>query len=148
MEIKRIFCICLFLIILGNFIFVGYPSKSKNIRNSNQLSLRDLEDSDYFDNYISIYFSQNCNYSNGFKNDYRGDISFIINRENNVNLTSDKALYLHKDFKIEIHFSKKIKKLNYFFYALFDPNMKFLKSIDFSNFDSSLVSNMELVFQI
>ena len=64
MEIKQLNWIYLLLIIFGNlsFIFGTELSQLKNIRNSNRLSPRELEDSDYYDNYISIYFCQECNY--------------------------------------------------------------------------------------
>ena len=149
MEIKQLNWIYLLLIIFGNlnFIFGTELSQFKNIRNSNRLSPRELEDSDYYDNYISIYFGQDCSYSKGFKNDHRKDISFIINGEINTNLTSEEALAIHKDIKVEIHFNKRIKELCCFFSSYFDDNMKFLKLIDFSHFDSSLVTNMEKAFE-
>ena len=34
------------------------------------------------DNYIVLYFNQNCYYSSGFVNKYRSDIDFIINKLN------------------------------------------------------------------
>ena len=34
-----------------------------------------------YDSYMVLYFKEDCNYSKGFKNNYRKNISFIINRE-------------------------------------------------------------------
>ena len=114
MKIKQLYSIYLLLIILGalNFIFGSNISKYKNFSIS---ILRNLENPDYYDNYISIYFVQDCSYSNGFKNERRKKISFIINGENNANLTSEEALVIHKDFKIEIHFSERLKDLDFFY---------------------------------
>ena len=42
--------------------------------------------------------------------------------------------------------SERLKDLDFFFSAFFDDNMKYLKSADFSHFDSLLVSNMSKVF--
>ena len=56
---------------------------------------RDLEEIDDYDSYFILYFNQDCTYKNGFKNDFRNNISFIINREKNTNLTSEETLVIH-----------------------------------------------------
>ena len=43
--------------------------------NINSPTSRNLEN----DNYIVLYFNQDCNYSSGFVNQFRYDIDFIIN---------------------------------------------------------------------
>ena len=82
-----------------------------------------------------------------FENDYRSGISYIINRKNNLKLTSDKALIVQKDFGIEIHFKQAVTELQFFFSGSVDKNMYNLLSIDFTNFDSSSVTNMQYMFQ-
>ena len=82
----------------------------------------------------------------GFQNDYRNDLSFIINKENKEKLTGEDELIIHKDFGIEIHFNTAVKNLEFFFDTDFDENMNLLISIDFSNFDSSLVTNTRNLF--
>ena len=100
------------------------------------------------DNYIVIYFNQDCYYGSGFQNIKRDNIDFIINEEyKNNRYTSSQALYIHKGFKIEIHFKIEISDLNFFFGAYYDPNMRYLEFIDFTNFHSILVSNISSIFQ-
>ena len=71
---------------------------------------RYLEEKDEYDNFIVLYFKENCNYSEGFRNKYRKDISFIINRENNnTKIDSGERLIINKNYGIEIHFNKSIK---------------------------------------
>ena len=108
---------------------------------------RYLEEKDEYDNFIVLYFKEDCEYSEGFKNKYREDISFIINRENNnTKIDSGERLIINKNFGIEIHFNKSIKNLQYFFDYYEDNNMKYVISIDFSNFNSSSVTNMSYMF--
>ena len=92
------------------------------------------------------YFKEDCDYSKGFKNNYRKNISFIINRENYNNLTSEETLIIHKGFGIEIHFNSSVRDLGYFFHRYSDNNLVYLESIDSNNFDLSLVTNMEKMF--
>ena len=77
---------------------------------------RDLEEINDYDTFLILYFNKDCIYENGFKNDYRNGISFIINRENNTKLRSKETLIIYKDFGIEIHFNEVIKTLFGFFY--------------------------------
>ena len=107
---------------------------------------RFLEGGDGYDIYMLLYFKQTVSYPGGFINDYRKSISFIINRENNTHLTSEETLIVNKGFGIEIHFNTTIKNLAKFFSAVFDENMQFLESLDFTNFNSSFVNNMESIF--
>ena len=69
-------------------------------------------------------------------NEYRKDISYIINTETNVKYTSNEALMIHRGFDIEIHFNSAVKNLNNFFSRNIDDNMEYLLSINLNNFDS------------
>ena len=86
---------------------------------------RNLEGESGYVNYILIYFKENCNYQQ-FNNIYRTEISFIINKENNANLTSKETLIIHKGFGIEIYFNNSITNLESFFSRALDENMQFL----------------------
>ena len=107
------FVMNLYLIILEGFNFRKDLIKFK-MKDNNSVDnkfLRNLEN----DNYIVIYFNQDCYYSSGFQNIKRDNIDFIINEENKNNkYTSSQALYIHKGFKIEIHFKIEISDLNFF----------------------------------
>ena len=146
MKIKN-FLLILSLIFFMTFIiytfkkpFIKIQNKEKDYLNQNYS--RDLEEKNEYDTYIILYFKQNCSYSSGFYNYYRNGISFIINRENNTKIKRNELLMINKDFGIEIHFNVYVENLNNFFSRSIDYNMVYLESIDFSNFDSSLVTNM------
>ena len=73
------------------------------------------------DNYIVLYFNQDCNYSSGFANEYRSDIDFIINKINiNIKYKKERPFNVTKDFGIEIHFNKAISSLNSYFDSDYD----------------------------
>ena len=74
-----------------------------NINNVKRQITRNLEK----DNYIVLYFIQDCYYSSGFVNEYRNDIDFIINENNkNIKYTKEEPFNVKKDYGIEIHFTK------------------------------------------
>ena len=124
----------------------GNVSEKNNVFNLEQISMRDNEEISQYDSYMILYFKEDCNYSGGFINKHRKNISFIVNRENGNKLTSEESLIIHKDFGIEIHFNSSVRGLQFFFDSYSDNNMEYLLSIDLDNFDSSLVTNMEKMF--
>ena len=113
-------------------------------KNSNYV-IRNLEETIRNDSYMIIYFKKDCEYKE-FYNIYRRNISYIINQENNVKLTSKTAFNINKEFGIEIHFETEVKSLEYFFSKGLDKNMEYLISVDFTKFDSSLVTRMNNMF--
>ena len=100
---------------------------------------RNLEE-DGYNSYIVLYFDRSCSYYNGFYNSYRSGISYIINKKYNDKITSTAYLYIYKDAGIEIHFNSPVISMYHFFDTSYDENMKYLLSIDFTNFDSSRVT--------
>ena len=137
MKLRSFVFIFDFIILSGHVIFIlGKPLINFNKENTQ----RYLEEDEY-DTFVILYF-KDCNYSKGFKNEYRNDISFIINRENNNKLTGEETLIVQQGFGIEIHFNRKVRKLGTFSSSFKDKNMEYLVSIDFSNFDISSVTNM------
>ena len=99
------------------------------------------------DNYIILYFNQDCNYSSGFVNEFRYDIDFIINKKNrNIKYKKESPFNVTKDYEIEIHFNKVISILNHYFDNVYDKNMKFLLFADLSNFESSKLTYMLSMF--
>ena len=118
----------------------------KNVKEEPYENIKRYLEKDENDNFIVLYFKQNCNYSEGFKKHRKG-ISFIINRENNnTKINSGERLIINKNFGVEIHFNKRITNLRRFFNFDFDNNMKYVISIDFSNFDTSSVTDMSFMF--
>ena len=107
---------------------------------------RKLKQKNEFDTYIILYFKNICIYSRGFINNYRKSISYLIQRPNNNKLKPDRSLIITKSYGIEIHFNNPVRNLEYFFSTTYDRNMEYLVSIDFSHFDSSLVTNTRSLF--
>ena len=105
---RRIFIIKIYFFILLGFIStnLGKDLLEKVPRN--------LENE--FNNYIVLYYNHDCSYQDGFKNPYRNDIDFIINKENNYSpLSISEEFNIHEGFGIEIYFNKPIKNLYHFF---------------------------------
>ena len=99
------------------------------------------------DNYIIIYFNQSCSYPSGFGNQFRNHINYIVNEEKNDHkYESKEELFVNSGFRIEIHFNKTINSLRSFFDGCYDENMKYLLSVNFTNFNSISVSNLEQLF--
>ena len=98
-------------------------------------------------NFITIYYGEDVEYTS-FENDCRsGGISFIINEDHNIQLSpKDTRLLIKKDSKFEIHFDYPLDSLEEFFSLSCDPNMKYLVSVDLSNLDTSLLTNMKSAF--
>ena len=141
--------------ILNIFILIGsLPHNLGNkltklkipIKNSpKEKTPRNLES----DNYIVLYFNQDFSYSGGFQNSVRDNISYIINQKYQYKkYTSLDVLDVYKGFGIEIHFNTPIKSLEFFFEGYIDTNMQNLVFIDFSNFISISVLNMESLFSL
>ena len=112
--------------------------------NKNNINPRKLYE---YDNYITIYFKEDVTYESGFSNIFRKNISFIINTQDNTEKIKEEQININKDYGIQIHFSEKVTTLFSFFSRYNDQNMQYLISVDFSNLDSSSVSNMATLFQ-
>ena len=145
LEIFVLIYISIIFEIPKTYILGITSSRFEEINKVNNLG-RDLEEVNEYDSYIVLYFNQDCNYLLGFQNDYRNDVSFIINEENNDKLTCEDELIIHKGIEIEIHFNKSVESLESFFDIYYDENVQFLVSIDFTNFDSSLVTTFYRLF--
>ena len=105
----------------------------------------------YPHNYITMQYNQNISYEYGFQYNennitrYREGISYIKNEENTI-ISPSEQLEIKPDSKIEIHLDISIKSLANFFNSDYDDNTKNITSIDFSHFDSSLITNMDSLF--
>ena len=147
---QKYFKLIVFLNILFNSLeFISGQNlstfKKELFSNNNNFFIRNLEEENPYDSYMVIYFKEDCNYKE-FYNIYRKNINYIINKENNAQLTSTTELIIHKGFGIEIHFNIAIKNLEFFFSRSIDENMQYLISIDLTKFDSSSVTVMDQMF--
>ena len=75
------------------------------------------------DNYIVIYYAEGIDYFDW-----------------------DQIYNVSKEIRREIQFKEPIRSLNNFFNCDKDKNMRYLKSVDFSNFNSASVSDMGYLF--
>jgi len=78
-----------------------------------------------------------------FLNKFRKKISHIYN-ETMIDITPEAKQF--SSSKLEIHFSMPLMSLESFFDADYDENAKKIGSIDFSNFDSTLVTSLRKLF--
>ena len=94
---ERFTLICLFMIFIDSSFFIcgkPLPHFQKMMIGERNLN-ENPENEELYDTYFIIYFNRDCNYPTGFKNEVRNNISFIINREKNTNLTSEETLVIH-----------------------------------------------------
>ena len=146
-KFELTFALIILIVVASNALGKHLTTNKKvETYNSKENAPRNLQEANNYDSYIILKFNEDCSYSNGFKNNYRNDISYIINKESNARITSEEKLEINKDFGIEIHFSSPVISLAYFFHLNYDKNMQFLESVDFTNFDSSSVTNMNWLF--
>ena len=122
--------------------FSKHQTDKESLDKKNQRNLQSEE----YDSYIVIHYRNESNYPNGFKNDFRNNISFIINRRDNSTLTDQDELNITAGTEIEIHFNSSVKNMENFFSQILDKNMANVVSIDFSNFDSSNLQIMKGMF--
>ena len=99
-------------------------------------------------NLIIIYFNKDVEYKSGFSSgiENRNNIEFLING-NDDKINANESLSIKKGKKLEIYLNKETTNLKSFFDSDLDPNMLYVKSIDFTLFDSSKVTNMENLFK-
>ena len=98
-------------------------------------------------NFAILYFFEDASYDKGFYiNNNRKGIEFIVNRDHNYKISGLESLRVKKGHKIEIYFSSNIINLNTYFSGSYDEGMKKIISIDLSNLNTSLVTDMSLMF--
>ena len=98
-------------------------------------------------NFVTVYFGEDVEYTS-FENGCRsGNINYIINEDHNNKLSSkDTRISIKKGSKFEIHFNYPLDTLEDYFSLSCDLNMKYLVSVDLSNFDTSILTNMKSAF--
>ena len=96
-------------------------------------------------NYIIVNFNRDCTYTNGFENDYRPNIYsvFLDGEEKDRN----EQLDIKKGSKLVIHFTAPLTDFSNFFSSEYDSNVKNIISMDFSNFNSSLIDKFTSAFK-
>ena len=101
-------------------------------------------------NFVIVYYKNDITYENGFQkinnqiNNFRKDISFIRTEDGQIKTS---GFSISSGIKIEIHLSFFTKSLSHFFDTEYDTNAENLAFVDFSNFDSSLITDMNSLFK-
>ena len=102
-------------------------------------------------NYIIVYYKNDTIYKNGFKynkdelNKYRNGIDYIIIDNRTIN--SSDYLEIKSNSSIIINMQSSIKDISHFFDMIYDRNAKNIISIDFTNFNSSLITDINSLFK-
>ena len=96
------------------------------------------------DYYIILYFNKDSYYKNGFKNNYRENINYII--YNDEILSEKKEINIKTGSKLEVHYNYPIYDSQHFFNCENDNNMNNVISIDLSHFNFSFITNMNYMF--
>ena len=106
-----------------------------------------------FSNYITVYFGESTEYTNGFEFDDLGDsndkrkdkIDFILNGNDKNPINGSQPFTVQEGSKIDI-FLKNISSLKGFFDSNYDLNVEYIISIDLSHVDSSLITDLGNLF--
>ena len=120
------------------------PDKEYWAKFENYLTDKKWPENEIYENYIILYYEQSVEYSSGFANEYRKEISHIINGEDNKTATD--SLSIAADTKIEIYFSSPLTSLESFFDRTLDDKMEYLKSVDLSHLDATQITSFENLF--
>ena len=102
-------------------------------------------------NFIKVKYKENAEYPSGFGNTFRNDSNLIkIKLGENV-YELNETLTIQANETIEIHFSNPIQSLKNFFgyisnFNQGDENHNKIISVDFTNFDSSSITEMNFLF--
>ena len=99
-------------------------------------------------NYIIVYFEKEAQYmtDDGFLNEYRNDISFIIYKDHQTKRNPNQQFTVEAKNKIEIYFSSEITSFENFFNSDYDANVKNILYIDFVFSLSSSFTNLKSLF--
>ena len=96
-----------------------------------------------YNNYIIVKYDLETKYDK-FQNDYRNEISYIINGNKILKITD--SFTIQANNSIEIHYASPAKSLNNLFSCDNDLNSNNIISVNLTHLDSSLVENTGYMF--
>ena len=135
------------ILLLMNFLVAingEKESKGNNFNSENSFvnnGKRKLE----VENYIVIKYKENVEYSNGFKHNFRQNINFSEYEGQRYSDTDQLTISANKEIKVHI-LSDTTTSFQMYFYIYHDINADKMISLDFSNFDPSLITNINSMF--
>ena len=97
-------------------------------------------------NYMIVYYRKGAEYQNGFQNEYRSNISFIVNNDLRNIFNASVPLNIYEGYKIKLYFDSSMKSLESFFDINYDKNVESIISIDFTHFNFSQITDMSKMF--
>lgn len=95
--------------------------------------------------YITVNYIKGCTYEEGFENKYRPNIEKIV--LNGVEKNKDDPLDINMGSEILIYFTEPPTNIDNFFSSVYDKNVDKIGSIDFSHFNSSIITSMAYLFK-
>ena len=136
--------------LLSNILIVCQKEKYKIMSHDNiitkccyyEMSNDKCEDT----NFITLYYGKDVEYTSYGNDCNKRTFSYVINSDHNTKLSSTSPLKIKKGHKFEIYFTSPLDTLEEYFSPSCDPNMKYIVSVDLSNFDTSKLTNMKLAF--
>ena len=135
------------LLIIAVFLF-GIAAKESEIgaKSANDIARR-LENGEVCSNYIDIIFGEKTKYSGGFTNFkiHNNGISDIY--VNGIRYGPTDPITIPANLCFKLCFDNTITSLSEFFKSNKDNNLKNMKSVDLSHFDSSSITSVKNMFQ-
>ena len=141
-NMKIIYIILLLMNFLG--AINGQNESESNNANFEKTLLNNRKRKLQEENYIIVIYNEDVQYSSGFKNSYRSIDKIIYNDDVYGKYDS---LSISANQEIKIYISEGTTILNKFFSKDVDQNLSKLTSVDFSHFNSSLITGLMFLFQ-
>ena len=117
---------------------INNPNFEKTLLNNRKRKLQE-------DNYIIVIYNEDVEYSSGFQNSKRTSINYIS--YNGIDYTPTSPLSIIANQEIKIYMDQETTNLGYFFNYNLDSNAEKIKSVDFSHFNSYLITNLDYIFE-
>ena len=146
MKALNFLIIC--LIVLNNIISTSKGAQ-KSIEKKEGLSKPNNKRKLKYENSIVIAFTSGCTYSNGFKleREIVKTIDIFTNEDDVQSIDGSTPFSINNKQKIRVYFESAVKSLAYFATSNgYDTNAHIISSVDFINFDSSILTDMYYLF--
>ena len=142
--LATIFLIYAIDFIHGNPLRKLVPDTEYWAKFENYLDNKVWPEDETYENYIILYYGKDVEYSSGFANQNRKEISQIIIGESSKAPTD--SLSISADTKVEIKFSSPLTSMESFFDGVLDDKTQYLKSVDLSHLDATQITSFENMF--
>ena len=139
MKVNKFILLYVNMIVMSSLVIISGNNSPIRTKHLEYYDKRKLQEDD---NYIIIQYGKTVNYSGGFiKETYKSSISYIKNGDEVIN-NIDQAFTVVADIKLEVHFKESLTDIESLLDTDYGKNFEKLISVDFSHFDTSLVTFM------